>query len=260
VPVVKDEGDSAHAGSGYDIQILIQDLQQLVRARDPRIEAGQVAELEWGFLAILDGHPAQPETLHTWLHEQPKFFVELLTLIFRRSDEPNDTLPEPSKSEKARATQAYRLLHSWQRVPGSDSDGAVDEDKLLAWVRTAQELSDREARREMCDLKIGGVLAWAPKETSDGTWPCIPVRDVIEEVGSDAMMDGFEVGIFNSRGVSRRAPDEGGVPERELAARYAAWAEAVKIEWPRTAASLRRVAEQYEADGRRWDAEAELRR
>ncbi len=102
------------------------------------------------------------------------------------------------------------------------------------------------------------MFAYAPPEP-DGTWPCIPVRDAIEEFGSEDLADGFEIGIRNKRGAYWKAPDEGGSQEREIAKRYFEWAEASKIEWPKTAAALRRIAEQYEADARREDAEAESR-
>src|SRR5690606_15907277 len=121
-----------------------------------------------------------------------------------------------------------------------------------------QTLAEQEARREVADVQIGNVLAYAPSEP-DGTWPCIPVRDVIEEFGSEDLADGFEVEIMNKRGIYTKSLYEGGDQERDLARQFLEWAEASKVEWPRTAAALRRVAEQYEADARREDAEAEVR-
>src|SRR5262249_4268514 len=163
-----------------------------------------------------------------------------------------ETGTEPSERDISRAAQIYRLLHSWQRVPGSRPDGSVDEEALRTWVKSVQEMAENEARREIGDVKIGNVLAYAPPE-SDGSWPCIPVRDVIEEFGSEALTEGFEVGILNRRGAYWKAPDEGGTQERTLAQDYFAWAEASKIEWPKTAASLRRIGERYEAYARRAD-------
>jgi hypothetical protein len=73
------------------------------------------------------------------------------------------------------------------------------------------------------------------------------------------LADGFEVGILNNRGAYNKAPDEGGGKERTFAKQYFDWAEASRIEWPKTAAALRRVGEHYEAYARREDAEAESR-
>src|SRR5262249_43482955 len=152
--------------------------------------------------------------------------------------------------------QVYRLLNSWQRVPGSRPDGSVDEGFLRRWVSAVQTLAENEAWREKADFRIGQVFAYAPGE-QDGTWPCIPVRDAIEEFGSEDLADGFVIGIMNKRGAYWKAPDEGGSQERALAKQFFGWADASKIEWPKTAGSLRRVGDRYEAYARREDAEAE---
>jgi transcriptional regulator with XRE-family HTH domain len=242
----------------YEVGLLIQDLQKLAEDGDTRVEVNTVATLEWKYLELLDGHPTYPRILHIWLENEPRFLVELLTILFRRSDENAEDKPEPSEGERARAAQVYRLLNSWERVPGSKPDGSVDGDVLRKWVKSVQTLADKEARREVADLRIGNVFAYAPAEP-DGTWPCIAVRDAIEEFGTEDLADGLEVGIMIERGTVMRSLDEGGVQERELAKKYFDWAEAVRIEWPKTAAALRRVGEQYEADGRRQDAEAHSR-
>jgi transcriptional regulator with XRE-family HTH domain len=244
----------------YDVGALIQHLQNLVETGDPRVDVNNVATLEWKYLALLDGHTTSPKVLHTWLEQKPEFLVQLLKIIFRRNDEPKADSQEPSDDERARAVQAYRLLNSWKRVPGSSPDGSsVNAELLRRWVKSVQELAESEARREVADIRIGEVFAYAPNEP-DGAWPCIAVRDAIEEFCSEDLNNGFEVGIFNKRGAYNKAPDEGGSQERVVAKQYFDWAEASSIEWPKTAALLRRVGETYEAYARREDAEAESRR
>jgi hypothetical protein len=193
-----------------------------------------------------------------FLEKHPEFFVDVLKIVFPRSDDPKETRAEPSEGKRALATQAYRLLNSWERVPGARADGSVDDEALRHWVRSSQTLADNEALREVADFRIGEVFAHAPREP-DGSWPCIPVRDAIEEFGSEALADGFEVGILNKRGAYNKAPDEGGDQERALAKQYFDWAEASRIEWRKTEASLRRVGERYKAYARKEDAEAESR-
>jgi transcriptional regulator with XRE-family HTH domain len=255
---LSDPDQNPHVGQvDYDIKVFIQDLQSLVEAGDPRVEANVVAHLEWTYLALLDGHPTNPKILHKWLAEEPQFLIKVLRILYRQSDE-KEARSEPSESDRARAMQVYRLLNSWDRVPGTKPDRSVDEDLLRRWIESVQALAEEDGRREVADMRIGNVLAYAPAEP-DGNWPCIPVRDAIEEFGSDDLADGFEVAIMNKRGAYRKALDEGGTQERGLAKQFFDWADALQIEWPKTAASLRRVGERYEAYGRREDAEAESR-
>lgn len=232
---------------GYDIQKLIQYLQS---AQDVDIQ--RLAALEWRYLRLLDGHDVSPKALHTCLQQEPQFFAELLCLIFRSQHESEEAVEPPTEEQKARAQHAYTLVESWNTVPGTHNDDTVDETKLTEWVTTARALCEQTGRLAVCDRRIGNVFAHSPQE-SDSSWPCIPVRDVIEEVASEALMRGFEVGIFNKRGVYSKSPTEGGAQERGLAQRYAAYADTCAIEWPRTAAALRRVAQRYEEEAQRAD-------
>jgi hypothetical protein len=103
---------------------------------------------------------------------------------------------------------------------------------------------------------IGELLAHSGSE-SDGTWPCIPVREVLEQSEGMKMLDGFETGILNNRGVVSRGFAEGGEQERELVATYESYASACDIEWPRVAGALRSVAEMYRDQARREDLNRE---
>jgi hypothetical protein len=55
-----------------------------------------------------------------------------------------------------------------------------------------------------------------------------------------------------------RLPAEGGTPERQLAERYTGFATTIGDQWPRTAAILRRFADEYLLEARSWDQESEL--
>jgi transcriptional regulator with XRE-family HTH domain len=244
----------------YFLIELLQMLQKGVKRKDSAFDPNRVAKLEYGYLGLLDGHPASPDTLHGMLKSDPKFFVELLLdMKLSSGNRPEEARTEPSKEEKARAQHALRLLMSWQTVPGSQEDKTVDEDALFEWLRRARSMAEQQGLLETCDHYIGNVFAHDKSYEQDGSWPCIPVRDAIEEIASDDVAEGFEVGIYNKRGAYNKSLEEGGDQEREHAKRYQDWADVCKIEWPRTAASLRRIADAYAAQARREDAEKELR-
>ena len=244
-------------GVKYEIHLLFQELQRGVEQKDPRVDLNRLAKLEWAYLGLLDGHPASPVTLHGLLRDEPGFFVDVLGLIFRPKNELAEGSKEVSEEARQRAQNAYRLLRSWQEVPGRREGQTVDEKTLLGWVQKARSLAEDRGLLEICDSRIGEVFAYAPEEP-DGSGPCIPVRDAMEEIGTDEVFNGFGVGISNKRGVVRKSLREGGAQERVLAEKYRAFADASKVEWPKTAAALRRVAQGYEEDARREDAQAML--
>jgi hypothetical protein len=151
------------------------------------------------------------------------------------------------------------LLASWKDVPGCQNGQTVDEDELLRWIQEARALAKQRGLLEVCDSRIGEVLAHAPGE-ADGSWPCIPVRDVLEEISadSDKILRGWGGGLINKRGPYWKSFGEGGAQDQELAKTYRAFAEASQNDWPRTAVALRRVAQFYEDEARREDAQAML--
>jgi hypothetical protein len=71
------------------------------------------------------------------------------------------------------------------------------------------------------------------------------------------MIDGFQVGKRNRRGIATRMPREGGELERREAAKYRAWAKAIEYEYPHTARALDAIADDYEWEARRHDESAE---
>lgn len=154
------------------------------------------------------------------------------------------------------AQNAYTLLRSFQRLPGLRDDASVDKEVLRSWVTRVLQLADDSDRRAVAELNVGELLANAPSD-ADGAWPCEPVRDLLEELQNPKIESGFRTAVFNSRGVTTRALDEGGVQERDLAERYRGFAERVSDGWPRTAAVLRALATEYEVDARREEREAE---
>jgi hypothetical protein len=108
---------------------------------------------------------------------------------------------------------------------------------LEAWVKEARSLAKDVGREDIADDRIGQMLSASPVG-ADGNWPAEPVREVLDLFRSKPMLDGFQTGKRNRRGVTTRAPRDGGEQERALSAQYRAWAKAVSFEHPHTAKAL----------------------
>jgi hypothetical protein len=211
-------------------------------------------------MRILDGHPAVPATVHKALSIDPKFFADFVDAAFFPNNV-SDQERQKANDERHRlvAENAYRVLHSWDRIPGQNDNGQIDDTILRAWVRRARELCQESGHLEICDLQIGELLA-QPDAEADHSWPRIAIRDVIEEFNSKELIEGFIIGTLNTRGAVNKSPFEGGDQERQEVEKYERFAKQCDSEWPTTAKSLRAVAQSYEERARREDAEAEARR
>jgi hypothetical protein len=82
---------------------------------------------------------------------------------------------------------------------------------------------------------------------------------VIELFRSTDLETGIHTGVINKRGVTTRLPTDGGAQERDLAARYEAWSEKTRLQFPRTSALLAKIAKGYEWDGKYHDDDADFR-
>jgi hypothetical protein len=234
-------------------------LFDLLNRHHKKLGLARVVRIEWFFLPAL-GYNPDARTLHRALTEDPSFFVEMVRLMFRPSSGASDDKASvTSEQHKLMAESAFRLIWSWSTCPGTDEHGHLDADRLLDWVAEARRLLAEADRLDIGDQQIGQALACAPRDP-DGTWPTRAVRDLLEDLHSDHVDKGLEIGIYNSRGVVSRDPEAGGTLERELAHDYRKHAEHLRDKWPRAAAVSRRLAETYEAQARNEEAEAERRR
>lgn len=213
-----------------------------------------ISRLEWAYLPALGFDPVVP-SLHQALADDPTFFADIMRIVYRSrtGDSEND-----DQRHESLAQNGYSLLSSWRVVPGV-KDGEIDAAVLNSWVDTVLALLRDEDRLEVGEMQVGHMLASAPAD-KDGSRPPEVVRNLLERLANDRIDESLAVELLNRRGVTSRDPEAGGEHERALARDFEARATAAADRWPRTATILRRLAEDYDADARRQDAEAERRR
>jgi hypothetical protein len=229
----------------------LQVLEALQGRDDVNIE--ELARIEYQYLPLLE-HRGEPVALHQLLKSSPKFFIDVICgVYFPASDKKRG---EISGEQRVNAQFGYRMLQSLKSLPGFAED-EEDIDFLRNWIAEVRDLAAVADRVAVTDLRIGQMLAYAPTDPEDSTWPSKLVRDLIEEYASDKIENGISIARFNMRGGFTKAMYEGGTEERMFAAQYRAWADA-SAAWPRTSAMLRRIAADWEHAAERADTMAEL--
>jgi hypothetical protein len=244
------EADVPRRSLSHDVSRLLNAI-----AASGTIDESRIAQLEWIFLPILGSFERQPEILHRELARSPEFFVELVGLCFRpEGEEPR----EITDDDRARGRHAYNLLQSWRTIPGTDDNGNVNYQVFKEWVLKARGLLSDAHQLGVGDEVLGQVLSSSPSN-EDRSWPHDAVCASIEDCASAELENGFEVGVYNSRGIVTKRPSDGGALEREIAERYQGYADDTRERWPRTSAMLRRIAEQYRREAKSEDQSLELR-
>lgn len=219
------------------------------------IDRGSIARLEFIFASALVDSKRGPAALNEELGKDPKVFVQMISYMYSRDDDgadPKDWKIENPDAAKNVAHLCYTVLHYWHQLPGLLADGTIDAKVLKEWVTQCRKLCQEHGRRTVGDITIGEHLAHAPAD-DDGTWPCLPVREIIEESGAEDICRGLRTGVYNKRGVTSRSMFEGGAQERAIAEQYDKYAKAVEAKWPRTAAVLREISDGYRRDAEYHD-------
>jgi hypothetical protein len=216
------------------------------------VDEQRIARFEWGFFSVLEYH-REPRFLFRALAEHPDLFVDLVCLAFKAK---GDSASEIDEQSAALARHAYGVLSSWRSVPGLSDGHRIDSHHLRRWVRQARSKRAERDRAEIGDDQIGHLLSGSPVG-DDGYWPAEVVRELLEDLASPVIDEAVEIGRLNARGITSRSPYEGGTQERVLSGGYRRSAEALSDEWPRTARILKGLADFYDRDARREDAEAD---
>ena len=226
----------------------------------PGVTVDEMAQLEFACIQALDRSKHGIPNLERKIAESPSLFVQALALFSKRQDGGQDPpewqVDDPDRSASL-GNAAYRLIEKVRRLPGTNAEGKVESRALNRWVTEVRRSCREHGRARIGDDRIGQLLSKAPAE-DDTSWPCRPVCEVLESIASENIARGFEIGVYNGHGVVSRSLEEGGKQERELSAKYRAWAERLAFDYPYVANILERIAQGYDRDAEREDSEVQV--
>lgn len=237
------------------------DISEALTSLDGRsgVSPDEMAQLEFLFIQALHHSKHGIPNLERQIGESPAIFVQAVALAYKRNDDgqdPPEWRVDDADRRKSIALAAHGLLDQLKRIPGTDKDGKIHTDALVAWLTEARRLCAQHARAEIGDQMIGQLLSRAPAEET-GVWPCLPVCEAMERIASQDLAEGFRIGVYNTRGVQWR--DEGGSQERGLAATYRRSAQQLAFDYPYVGSVLESIAASYEREGEWHDSDAKVR-
>ncbi len=215
---------------------------------DPGFSRRELAVLQYRYFdAFRRGqHPAK--VLFAEMSRDPQFFMDILSMA---SPHEGDQVPAHARNH------AWSILHEGRGAPGLGADGQIDRQFFFNWIDGVRQIARERDRSEYADSKIGTWLSKCPTEPG-GEWPCVVVRELLEDPASDRIRDGLQIGVQNNRGMHSRSMDAGGSPERGLAATFRNAASGMWGMFPRTAETLEKIAESYEHQAKRHDDDTAL--
>lgn len=255
VATVSDEPEGHYQLDAYQISAALNSLNERNGA-----SPDEMAWLEFFFVEALERSKYGIPNLERQIVQSPTLFVQVVALLYKRKDDrqdPPEWRIEDPERRAGLASAAYRLLNRIGRIPGTGEDGKVNDEVLLNWITEVRRLCAENGRTAAGDEAIGQLLSKAPAE-EDGRWPCLPVCEAMERVASRHVDIGFNVGVHRSRGMTSREIGEGGVQERELAAKYRSWSQQYAFDYPFVSIVLESVAAEFDWHAKRHDTKVEV--
>ncbi|HIQ90428.1 MAG TPA: putative DNA binding domain-containing protein [Candidatus Coprosoma intestinipullorum] len=172
----------------YDICEAIKDLQEN-NANEERL-----FNIEWKFLPLLNDKKYRPITIEKVISTNANKYSEILELAFKEKSKINTE----SNINPDVATNAYRLLHQWKLVPGTNDDGYINSVKLKEWYEEMQNICNKKDRLEVGLLYFGKVLFYSPEDKSH-FWIDKTVAEILNN--NETIRRGYTNEAFNSIGI-----------------------------------------------------------
>lgn len=244
---------------GYEVQELIKELE----SRDDadlraviRIEIENAAMKQYYCSRM-----SQLKTLEREMVSDPRLFIDVLKWSYShrgcKSPLVKDVLDE-DKDNLFRYHLMHVIFEDWKSIPGMREDESIDRITLESWVEKVRALGESEDILDCVDDQIGLILSRYPRNSP--YWPEEHIFEIIDQVNSRRLNEGYQVGLFNSGGATVRGAYDGGDIERNRAAYYEDLESFCRMKYPVVAGIFKQLKEEYLQDALRMDRSAELTR
>src|SRR5680860_1702000 len=94
-------------------------------------------------IPLCPGYEPNVPSLHTKMSRDPAFFVQMVSTVYLPHNRDRSEKEKPSPDRERLAQNAYRLLTSWNIIPGLEPDGTLNDKELESWVKEALVLLER---------------------------------------------------------------------------------------------------------------------
>lgn len=179
----------------------------------------------------------------------PDIFMQLIRWLYKRDDGKPEDIETPEDNRKKFAEHTWSILNKWRVMPGLQSDGSFDINKMNVWIESVVAMSSGCGRYEVAMSHLGHVSYYAPKSENDDYFINIDVARMLDADGAETQRLGYSTEVFNSRGV--HTVDPSGDEEFKLEALWASRAEeSDKRGLFRFSQTLRKIAESFRQEAK----------
>lgn len=220
----------------YTIQKLFETLYS-----SEEVDKDRLKKLEWYYFPFLTngGFQGTVKYLHNDIVTDPQFFVDLLKHLYFADNDKN-RIPAETEEKMALVNQCYHVLETCKIIPGGGTNPSVD--LTSTWVKKAIELCSESKRARVGKNAIGKLLANGYSMVNGSINVVQGVLEVLDSIVDEDIYCGFEIGVYNSRGVI-----EGSMAARDAAdaGAFLHYFDSIKTTYPHVASLIKKMADYY---------------
>ena len=189
------------------------------------------------------------------LSRSPELMMQLVELADLPDDRDVEKLEgTPLENKKLLSTCAFHILYFGHNIVSFyNEEGVLDGDYMKQYIEQLLKLAKERKRTNAIDHIIGGILGDIPR---DENYPPTALCEILENLNNDKVDDSLRTRIYNSRGVSVRACNEGGEQERSIVSRFEAYKEKTKLLYTRMTRIFDCLINDYKREAGEIDNEA----
>lgn len=189
------------------------------------------------------------------LSHNPELMIQLIELAYLPDDGDTEESEEKLSENKIHlARHAFHILHfGYNIVSFTNKDGILDENYITQYIERLYELAKERKRTKVLDNVVGIILGDIPR---DNNYPSQALCDIVENLNSDEVDKAIYTRIYNSRGTTSRAYNEGGGQERHLVSQFEKYKERSRLISPRMTKIFDYLIKDYKRIANKEDNEA----
>ncbi|MCR5523966.1 MAG: SMEK domain-containing protein [Clostridia bacterium] len=163
------------------------------------------------------------------------YYADVLSLINRKKD---DSISEELKPEKI--ANLFCLENDIKFCPGEEN-GSIDKDVFNGWIDLFHKRLLDQGQTSLFHIKLGKLFACSPIDP-DGLFPHRIIREKIEEIGNDDLINAFADSVIYGRGMYTVTA---GKNEYLLSKKYETIREKLAVHYPKTSKIFSVISDRF---------------
>ena len=191
------------------------------------------------------------------LSRDPELMIQLVELAYRPDDGEVEQLECGAKDNKRLlAENAFHILYFGRPIVlFNNEDGAFDGERMRQYIESLYRLAKERKRVRAIDYVVGDILGDIPR---DENYPPQALCELVKELDNDVVDQHISTRIYNSRGITSRAYNEGGNQERSIVSKFEKYREKTKLLYPRMTKIFDDLIKEYKNEAYHLDDEAKI--